>query len=49
MSLICISSKKNYVFKFFQIQSLIQISHKLKWFGLKREDLMFFYLFEDYI
>ncbi len=32
--------KNENLFQFFQIQSLIQISHKLNWFGLKREELM---------
>ncbi len=40
--LVCLQKKKRN--QFFLIQSLIQISHKLSWFGLKNT-----FLFDDYI
>ncbi len=32
--------KNKHLLQFFLIQSSIQMSHKLNWFGLKREELM---------
>ncbi len=40
--------KNENLFQFFQIQSLIQISHKLNWFGLMREELMTIFLKTTY-